>query len=335
MALFLSLIKGVSIEIYNIRRGRKKPGLKRQHLHVIKALEAITQSRCEGARLGSQTIRFFPGPITGGKAKIDFGTAGSIPLFLQTLLPVALFASHPVELTVTGGTDVPMGPTLEYIRHLYLPFLGPLAYKLKLQVIRRGFYPVGGGQIRLVVHPRKAREAFSWEGFLDYLQALGPVDPGLSSSPKLEGISIASSSLKDRKVAHRQARKAMALLKEKLKTEPSIGISYESSPSPGSAITLWLMDSQRTLGADALGARGKPAEKVAEEAVLKLLEEEGSQAHVDIHLADHLVSWIGLRGGEVKVSRVTSHLETGVWLHNLLIPERPVELAGCLLKGSA
>ena len=236
LALFLSLIKGIPIEIFNIRRGRRKPGLKRQHLHVIKALEAITRSRCQGARLGSQAIRFFPGPIQGGQARVEFGTAGSIPLFLQTLLPVALFVSDPVELTIEGGTDVPMGPTMEFIRHLYLPFLRPLAHRLEIKVIRRGFYPVGGGEVLLVCHPIMARDSLSWEELLDRLASLGPLKPGLTETPTAGGVSVASSSLKERKVAHRQAQKASRILASSMGLEPSLDIVYQPSPSPGSAI---------------------------------------------------------------------------------------------------
>ena len=332
LALFLSIIKGTPIEIFNIRRGKRKPGLKRQHLHVIKALEAITESTCEGAHLGSQTVRFSPGKIKGGQATVEFGTAGSIPLFLQTLLPVSIFASSPVSLTIKGGTDVPMGPTLEFTRHLYLPFLRPLAYKLELKVVRRGFYPVGDGEVRLLCHPKQPREGLAWEEFLEHLQTYGPLEPGSEKIPSIAGISIASSSLKERKVAERQAQKAQSLLDKHLNISTHIETLYQPSSSPGSAITLWLKDPQRTLGADAQGARGKPAEKVAEGAVNILLKEYASEAQVDRHLADHLVPWIGLMGGEIRVSRITQHLETGVWLYNLMIPEKPVKLKGNILS---
>jgi len=332
LALFLSLVKGTRIGIFNILRGKRKPGLKKQHRHVIKALEAITESTCEGAHLGSQTVRFSPGKIKGGQATVEFGTAGSIPLFLQTLLPVSIFASSPVSITIKGGTDVPMAPTLEFTRHLYLPFLRPLAYKLELKVVRRGFYPVGGGEVHLLCHPKWPRESISWEEFLGHLRSIGPVSPGLSDLLQAGGVSIASTSLKERGVAQRQAQKAQSLLGKHLNISTHIETLYQPSSSPGSAITLWLKDPQRTLGADAQGVRGKPAEKVAEEAVNILLKEYASEAQVDRHLADHLVPWIGLMGGEIRVSRITQHLETGVWLYNLMIPEKPVKLKGNILS---
>ncbi len=332
LALFLALIKGTPIEVFNIRLGRRRPGLKRQHLHVIRALETITQSRCEGARLGSQTVRFFPGRLKGGKARVDFGTAGSIPLFLQTLLPVALFASSPVDLTVIGGTDVPMGPTMEFIRHLYLPLLRPLAHRLELKVVRRGFYPRGGGEVLFHCHPRFSREGLSPEDFLETLRGEGPLVMGTPGPPRAGIVSVASSSLKERHVAHRQARQAERILEEKLRLKPRVEILYQPSPSPGSAITLWFRDPQRTLGADALGARGKPSEKVAQEAAGKLLEELASGAQVDRHLADHLVPWVGLLGGWLRVSRITPHLETVMWLYNLMIPEKPVKLEDNILS---
>ena len=48
-SLALSCVLGRSIELDNIRKARKKPGLQPQHLTAVKAAAAICNARVEGA----------------------------------------------------------------------------------------------------------------------------------------------------------------------------------------------------------------------------------------------------------------------------------------------
>src|SRR5581483_672603 len=113
-----------------------RPGLKAQHVGILTLLQQMTGSRVEGLALGATEIAFHPGAPRGGTYAYDVGTAGSLPLFLQTLLPVALTTPGRTQLELVGGTDVPGGPTIDWFEHVYLRRLAPLADHIVFQVER-------------------------------------------------------------------------------------------------------------------------------------------------------------------------------------------------------
>jgi RNA 3'-phosphate cyclase len=116
-ALVYSIFLNKPFRIYNIRKGRPNPGLKAQHLNILKALKMISDSEVKGDEIGSLEVEFKPGEIRGGNIFLDFGTAGSIPLFLQTIFPVGIFSKNPVYLHLKGGTDVPGAPSIDYFKN--------------------------------------------------------------------------------------------------------------------------------------------------------------------------------------------------------------------------
>ncbi len=90
-ALSLSILTRQPFLIYNIRLGRKKPGLKAQHLKAVDAAAAISRAAVEGAQLDSTRLTFTPGELRTGRYKFDIGTAGSTSLVLQTVfMPLSL-----------------------------------------------------------------------------------------------------------------------------------------------------------------------------------------------------------------------------------------------------
>ncbi len=324
-ALFLSLITGKPFHAFNIRKGRKKPGLKPQHLNILKALQKLTSSKIENARPGSTEIRFTPGKLKGGRVFIDFQTAGSIPLFMQTILPVSLFASSKVDLTVRGGTDVPMSMTFDYFRYVIVPEFEKLASELKLDVKRRGFYPGGGGEVRLVVRPAISRDDYgSFEEFVSQLRRrYGPIlRDRIAQVRRITFYSIASRHLKGRRVAHRQLMAAEKVLSE-LKVSFERRVNYVDAYTPGSAIAV-VAESARgfTIGADGIGKRGVPSETVGREAAIKLLNELKAGASADAHLEDNLIPLMGLLGGHIYVREVTEHAKTNMWVTEMFIGAR-------------
>ncbi|MDQ3247622.1 MAG: RNA 3'-terminal phosphate cyclase, partial [Chloroflexota bacterium] len=126
-ALVLSLLTGQPFRIERIRQGRTPPGLKPQHVYILKALLQMSDARAEGVKPGASSLTFQPGTLRGGVYHLEIGTAGAIPLFLQTILPAALFAPSPIMLTVTGGTDVRGAMTMDFWQAVLLPFLQPYA----------------------------------------------------------------------------------------------------------------------------------------------------------------------------------------------------------------
>ncbi len=305
----LSALVNKTVKIYNIRAKRSEPGLKPQHATAINALARITQANVTGVKVGSSSITFDPDKPQGGRFKFDIGTAGAISLVLQTLMPCAAFAQSPTELEIRGGTDVAWSPPIDYITNVTLPILMKMGYRSEIVLSRRGHYPRGGGLVRAIIDPIKK------------LSPLNLTERGEILSVK--GISHAVRLPKH--VAQRQADSAENRLKKAGFKDVEIKLEwYEKGKDPhlgpGSGIVLWAdTDSGSVIGGDALGERGKPAEKVGEEAADKLLKEIERDAPIDSHLGDMLIPYLAVADGrsQIKVTELTLHL-----LSNIAVTEK-------------
>jgi RNA 3'-phosphate cyclase len=323
-ALALSTITGEPCSITDIRSGRKKPGLKAQHVHGVKALEALCQAQTTGAELGSSSLQYHPGPMKGRTLPIDIGTAGSITLLLQSLLLPCSFSDTKVRLKITGGTDTLWSMPFDYVNQIVLPVLKNFT-GFKVELGKRGYYPKGGGKVDLTIIPGIHREHFdSVNAFLANIrETYKPLDI-MEQGPLLEikGISHAAEGLKRSQVAERQANAAKQVLKKSGISNAKIDISCEycNTESFGSGITLWAVFQHARLGADALGERGKRAETVGEEAARTLLTEIESGAPVDRHLSDNLIPFMGLVGGRIRTSEVSSHTLTNIYVTGQFLP---------------
>ncbi len=312
-ALLLSLLTDQPFCIENIRAGRPNPGLKPQHLHIVKALQQMGAPATEALQVGALALTFIPSRLRGGDYLFDIGTAGAIPLFLQTLLPVALFCGAPTRFTVTGGTDVRGAMTMDFWREVLLPFLRPYAQQLELTVVQQGYYPVGGGRVQVVVTPYFDQVNW-WEKRL----AFPPLD--IATRGKLQRIrvlSAASRALRERRVTTRQAAAFTTVFANPL---PETQMRYVDARSPGSSVTAIAEFEHTRLGADALGERNKSAEQVGQEAAQRLLAEVQSGATVDVHSADNLMLWVALFGGRYTFAQLTGHITTNAWVIEQFLP---------------
>ncbi|MEO0295453.1 MAG: RNA 3'-terminal phosphate cyclase [candidate division WOR-3 bacterium] len=298
ISLFLSLLTNKPFYIYNIRRGRPNPGLKNQHLHIIKCLKEISDIKVEGDTLNSLEVKFFPGKIKGGKVKMDFKTAGSIPLFLQTIFPVSLISEKPLYLEIQGGTDVEGAPTFDYFRFHFLPLFEKILFENEIFIIRRGYYPQGGGFVKLKFH-----------GKLDKIN----LNFGKGELKKIVGKLSGSIILKERRVLERMKESFLKKVKE-INVIKDLEISYEESLSPGCAFFIkGIFDGNRELALDILCKKGVSSEKLGEEIADRflLLLKRGDSP--DPNLSDQLVPFLCLYGGEIFVPEPTRHFETAIW----------------------
>ncbi len=152
-SLTLSAITGQPVRIEEIRVGREKPGLKRQHLTCVKAVAEICGAKVSAVEVGSGELEFVPGAIKGGDYRFDVGTAGSVTLVAQTIIPVLLKADRPSAVTITGGTHVPFAPIWEFFVETYLPELRRMGARVEAELETCGFYPAAGGVVKLRVWP--------------------------------------------------------------------------------------------------------------------------------------------------------------------------------------
>ena len=149
----LSALTQKPIIVKNIRAKRDKPGLRNQHMTAIKGVAAIVDADVDGLELGSSEITFAPKRWKGGEFTFDIGTAGSTTLVLQALLPVLAFSKRHSNVTLIGGTNNPMAPQIDYFIHVLNPVLSRMGFTYELTLVRRGFYPRGGGLITVSVEP--------------------------------------------------------------------------------------------------------------------------------------------------------------------------------------
>jgi len=306
-ACALSAVTKKPCRVFNIRKGRPKPGLMTQHLLGIQALTQLCKGKLEGDFLGSEEIKFYPGEIDRGRTSVNIKieTAGSITLVLQTLIPPALFASRvaggwrPIKITFDGGaTDTFFSPTIDYFRYVFLKILEKIGGKVEINILRRGYYPEGGAQVEVAVSPAK-------------LNNLNLIERG--SFKKILVISGSSNVLKNKKVAERQVAGVREVLgKLKLPTEEKI--EYYDARCPGSQICLIAEFENTVIGTDNLGKLGKRAEDVGKEAALELLREQKSGACLDKHLSDQILPYLALAPGksQVTVSETTNHCQANI-----------------------
>ncbi len=152
-SLALSLVTGRAFRITNIRAGRAKPGLLRQHLTAVRAAVEISDAACDGAEIGAGELVFRPGVVRAGDYRFAVGTAGSTTLVLQTILPALALAAGPSRLTLEGGTHNPLAPPFDFLARTFLPVFHRFGPRVEATLMRAGFYPAGGGQIEVDVTP--------------------------------------------------------------------------------------------------------------------------------------------------------------------------------------
>ncbi len=315
-SLTLSILTQTPFHIRDIRANRSKPGLRPQHLAAVRAAAAISRAQVQGADPGSTTLQFRPGRVQPGRFQFDIGTAGSTSLVLQTVfLPLAL-AAEPSQLTITGGTHAPWSPSFHYLERQWLPVLRVCGFLAHLQLDRAGFYPKGGGRIRATIQP---------------VVTLTPCD--LREFGRLEmvsGLSIIANL--PAHIARRQQEQVERRLRGRV-PDLEVGTATLASPGQGTAVFLQAIYQPGCAAFTALGKRGKPAERVADEAVDALDMFLATGAAVDKYFADQLILPLALLPGECTftTAEITGHLLTNISVVKSFLPVS-IDIQGSLGK---
>ena len=293
----MSALSGQTVHIKNIRAGRKEPGLRPQHLKAVEAISLLCDGEENGLRVGSTELTFRPCQIKARRLMLDVGTAGSATLVLQALLPVALSAPGEVTVEVSGGTDVRWAPTADYFKHIFCMFLKRIGCSVEFDVLERGFYPEGGGRVRLSVLPWRHRRVIQ-------VMDMGEMD-------SLGVFSVSSEQLRERHVAERQVHGFLKKMAPHHLVE-SLSTIYLPSRSTGSSFLAYADYRNTRLGACVIGDRGLRAEDVGLKAAEDLLSEMASKAPLDSHMADQIIPYLALAGGSVRASKISGHTRTNI-----------------------
>ncbi|MFN3621890.1 MAG: RNA 3'-terminal phosphate cyclase, partial [Nitrososphaerales archaeon] len=300
-AVALSAIIGRPVKVVKIRAGRPNPGLRPQHVGAIRIIASMCDAEVDGLAVGSEVIVFKPKNLVAKSVRYDVGSAGAITLLLQVAVIVAAKVGQRCSFEIVGGTDVKWSPTIDYFNQVYVKALRALGIDVKLNVERRGYYPKGGGLVKVEVEPAKDINSIT---LLEYTPIPANIISVCSQLPF--------------EVARRQVNTALSTLQRHKVQIGEVRSTLEQSSSAGTSITIYGVDEDKGIyvGADAVGERGKPAEIVGKEAAEKFLVEWSANAPVDSHLADMLVLPLCLADGVsiYKTPKLTQHLETNLYV---------------------
>lgn len=152
-SLALSMITGKPLVMRNIRAGRAKPGLRRQHLACVHAARDLCGATVHGDEVSSKYLEFTPTEMVGGTRTIDIGTMGSSTLVVQTVLLPMIVGGHALRLVIRGGTHNPMAPPFEFLDRVFAPVLRTMGVCVSMTLDRHGFIGERGdlGQITVEI----------------------------------------------------------------------------------------------------------------------------------------------------------------------------------------
>lgn len=311
-ALSLSCLLRRPIEIYNIRKGRQRPGLQPQHLTCVRAAKTISDAETEGDKVNSLDLRFSPKEVKGGSYFFDIGTAGSISLVLQTLFLPLSFGSNKSTIEIIGGSHVPWSPSFHYLKEVFIPSVEKMGCRINLRIERWGWYPKGGGKVVAEIIP------------VNTLSPLALVERGELTG--IKGISAISNL--PLSIAGRQKAEGLRILRE---NGLDGDIELINAPSIGKGTFFFILARyvNSLTGFSSLGAIGKRAEEVGREACQEFLSFHNSGRAIDPRLADQLVPYLSLANGNPSftTSRITQHLLTNIWLVKQFLPVK-IEIDG-------
>ncbi len=290
-AIALSCIIKQPIHLENIRKNRKVEGLRPQHLTAIKILQKIANAKVIGAKLGSTELKFIPGNIESLELVEDIGTAGSISLILQVLIPVVAISQKKLNLTIKGGTDVLWSPSIDYTQHILKEAYSRMGIKFSFDLRKRGYYPKGGGEINLLVYPSSVKS-------ISFLERKTNVVKLICTFSKLsiEKIKNQIEEIKEKLI------KENFIVKTEIKNQEAI--------DSGASLLIFSIDEHSIIGIDVL------FDKKAQRFDLDLDEFIINPLGIDANLADMLVvpASLGQKKTTFKVRKITKHLETNLFV---------------------
>lgn len=310
-ALSVASALGRPFVLDRVRHNRKPPGLKAQHLECVLACARLSSAQVEGGKVGSNRVTFEPSKRPeAGAYRFEIKTAGATGLLLHATAYPLWLAGGDSEVVLTGGTHVTHAPSFDDVMLGWAPLLASCGFEAKAELVRTGFYPKGGGEVRIAIRAARPRR----------------VDL-LAGKPLRLTVVARAASLPEH-VAARLLDRTRERLEKRLGIEAE-AITFAHAGPPGCAVTACaeLEGGGRVLGR-ALGEKGVPAERVADEAADALLADLHAGGAVDEHMADQLLLPLALgEGGSFVTPRVTDHLTTNRDVLALVLPEARVEIA--------
>jgi RNA 3'-terminal phosphate cyclase (ATP) len=291
-AVTLSCITKTPILIENIRKSRRVSGLRPQHITAVKILSKICNAEVQGLNVGSTTIKFFPKNFENNILSEDIGTAGSISLILQALIPAVSISKKSLELSIIGGTDVPWSPTSNYTKYVLSEAYSRMGINFSMEITKRGYYPKGGGLVKVKIDPSKKLKPISLTKRKTKSVKLFCSYSDLSTERIKNEVQQAENILKDAD---------FSIVSE---------IKQEKALNKGGSMLLYSLDSSSITGCDGFT---DTAAKLAKSISKNFIR---SNLGVDNHLSDMIVLPASLidETSLYRIKEITKHLETNLYV---------------------
>jgi RNA 3'-terminal phosphate cyclase (ATP) len=275
-SLALSLVTGRPVVIENIRAGREKTGLMRQHLTAVRAAAEIGNAIIDGDEIGSRSLSFHPDGVRPGSYTFSVGTAGSATLVLQTVLPALLIAKETSRLTLEGGTHNCWAPPFDFLDKAFFPLVGRIGPCVSAQLECHGFFPAGGGRFHVIVDP------------VSQFRGLDLVDRGEDGDRRV--IALVS------KLPIQIGQREVDTICRKTNWPPIARRVYEvtDSPGPGNVVMIEIDSQHITEVFTGFGRHGVKAEHVAEETLREARDYIAAGVPVGPYLADQILLPLGI-----------------------------------------
>ena len=150
--LVYSTLSGRAVRIDGIRAGEEAVGLRDYEVSFLRLLELVSVGATISINETGTAVKYAPGTLTGGH---PLGLTHNCPVsrgvgyYLLPLLQLAPFMKTALTITLTGVTNHPLDVSVDLIRTVTLPLtrhfgLSPVP---TVVVKRRGFLPLGGGEV--------------------------------------------------------------------------------------------------------------------------------------------------------------------------------------------
>ena len=291
----LATVLGTDVNIFNIRGNRPNPGLRPQHLHAIKTLSTISNATVNGLEINSTKVTYKPGTLKSQSLDIDMKTAGSITLLLQAVIQSVYRQNKAFSFNIIGGTDVPWSPTLNYFIYVALPLYKKFGIDIDMQLLKRGYYPQGGGKISFKISSNKNNSNFNLNNF--------------SNNDTI--VRITSSKINN-DLVHIQQN----VIEDNLRLHDipySIENVVENTFSDGMSILISKNSSDSYIGSDIV-CNKKNINNVGLNVVRKYIDELKSGCSIDTNLSDMIVPLIVLSNSKFSFTSrsISEHFKTNL-----------------------
>ncbi len=306
-ALGLSAYTNKPFTITNIRSERPKKGLQAQHVSAIRTLQILCNAHVEGAEIGSQEITFIPYGFSPQKITAHIGTAGSTTLLAQALL-IPAHKHTRKEYILEGGTDVRWSPSIDYMREILQPTLTEIMH-IDTEIERRGFFPKGGGRIHVRVGEKKESTPIrlTERGTIQYFAV------HISASREYLDEDLCE-----------KLEQAIRVHLDIYHKPIQFKNGYIYTSSKGYSVTISAVHATHkpihTIGASVLGDEVDTPLQAVQLLKQRLEEQLNKPGAVDEHLADQLIVYLGIHGGELTTTNITNHTRTAIQTTEYFLP---------------